>query len=345
MLRRLCRKRELFVKILDDVVDAAQMSEISIERAKKRQQRRAMAADKVLNAPSKRLFAADTVINDVMLCYDGQRLHDTRELLLDDACVNCNTMMERDVYLSNLVCPSCGHQRHYVDTSVSDNARGSGNQGHHNGSNVPVSRNNRSGRRHASPKSMTHYMNYLNVCQGKSGKTFDEKFIKDMCRECWINGARKGSDITKTIIHRCQSALSPKGTPNYTISMLLLVIMRGHVTKFPPQLTKKMLFVFSPFWSMYLQYKHLLEPENTKKRDRANLSAFKFITRMQLKLHGYDVYLDTIESFKMDSSILKHSLFLRFLFGKLGWVWDDRIIDVTDEDLDWFDAEANASRA
>jgi uncharacterized Zn finger protein (UPF0148 family) len=276
----------------------------------------------------------------VMLCFDGERLHDTRELTLDDSCMNCGTMMERDIYLSNLVCPTCGYQRHYVDTSVNDNAR---NTSYNNGNQQQNNqRNNRSGRRHASSKSMTHYTNYLNVCQGKSNKVFSQEEMDALCLQCWICGARKGTDITKSIIHQAQAAISPKGVPNYTVSMLLLVIMRGHITKFPPKLTQKMKFCFSPFWCMYCKYKHLLETGGS--RPRANLSAFKFITRMQLKLHGYDVYLDTVESFKMDSSILKHSLFARFLFNKLGWPWDDRIIDVTDEDLNWFDAEVNASR-
>lgn len=338
VLLRVLRQRELLDKRVNDVLEAARVTNIAEERRQRKRRRYEYddagnddaAADAALAKEQRdrkrNRFLADVILRDATMHHDGSTLNNTQFLQLNDRCVNCdNVNMERNVYESFLVCPKCGFRRRYHDTSMS--APGSW------GSKRNDSRN--------PPKCLTHYLHFLHMCQAINSSPWHRDFTDQVAWCCWVAGARKPTDINKDMIHEAQSRLAPDGRPNYTISLKLLVTMRGHVLKFPPRLTAKMLFLFGKLWPVFSMYKEYLE----KKKTRANMSAFKFITRIFWKLLGHDVYLPVLDKFKMDDSRLKHGWFMRFLFRVLGWQWEDgRIVSTSDEELDWFEAEMEAER-
>lgn len=317
-LLRVRGEYSLFNKLLEDVCEAARINDIVEERRQRKRQRREYYHNPGRKTKKQR-FLADTILRDAVLYHDGSALHSTRHTLLSDTC-SCGAFMERNVYQSYLVCPDCKHMRWFVDTSMA--ATGNRHKRHDTV-------------RHP-PKCQMHFGNYVNMCQGKSAKIpFPKEYEDRMSRELYVySGVRDRRQITKEMIHAAQSALSPKGRPDYTSSMLLLVIFRGNVLRFPPQLERYTMYLFSQFWPKFVMYKRILE------MSRTNLSAFKFIMRLFLKYLGHDVYLPCIEGFKMRESRVKHAFFARMLCRVLGLVWEDRrIVDISDEDLDWYEAE------
>jgi hypothetical protein len=325
-LGRVLRQRELLNERVNDMLEAARVTNIAEERRQRKRLRYECTEDDVSLAKEQQeakrhRFLADVILRDATMHHDGKMLHTTQFLQLNDNCANCdNTIMDRNVYESFLVCPKCGFRRKYLDTSMS--APGSW------GSKRNDSRN--------PPKCLTHYLHFLQMCQGINATPFDQSFLDEVAWYCWIAGARTSNDINKDMIHEAQRRLAPDDRPNYSISLKLLVIMRGHVLKFPPRLTAKMLFLFGKMWPVFSMYKEYLE----KRKTRANMSAFKFITRIFWRLLGHDVFLPVLDRFKMDDSRLKHSWFMRFLFSVLGWKWENcRLVSTSDEELDWFEAE------
>jgi len=334
LLVRILRQRELLEQRVTDVLEAARVTNIAEERRQRKRRRYECddsdVADSILakeqREKKRNRFLADVILRDATMHHDGSTLNNTQFLQLNDNCTNCeNVIMERNVYESFLVCPKCGFRRKYLDTSMS--APGAW------GSKRNDTRN--------PPKCLTHYLHFLLMCQAINSTPWPREFLDEVSWYCWIAGARKPTDINKDMIHEAQRRLAPDGRPNYAISLKLLVTMRGHVLKFPPRLTAKMLFLFGKLWPVFSMYKEYLE----KRKTRANMSAFKFITRIFWKLLGHDVYLPVLDKFKMDDSRLKHSWFMRFLFRALGWKWEDgRIVSTGDEELDWFEAELEADR-
>lgn len=333
LVLRILRQRELLDQRVEDVLEAARVTNIA-EEHKQRKRRRyereddSDVADAILakeqRERKRNRFLADVILRDATMHHDGSTLNNTQFLQLNDFCVNCeDVVMDRNVYESFLVCPRCGFRRKYLDTSMSTPGTWKRND----------TRN--------PPKCLTHYLHFLLMCQAINTSPWPREFLDEVAWYCWIAGARKSTDINKDMIHEAQRRLAPNDRPNYSISLKLLVTMRGHVLKFPPRLTAKMLFLFGKMWPVFSMYKEYLE----KKKTRANMSAFKFITRVFWKLLGHDVYLPVLDKFKMDDSRLKHGWFMRFLFQELGWKWEDlRIVSTSDEELDWFEAELEAER-
>ena len=119
-------------------------------------------------------FVADTklLLEDVMLIDDGERLQDARAQV-DDICLNCGTLMERNLQLSYLVCPNvdCQHMRWYMDTSTYNNTAYT--------TRMDMVKN--------APKCVTHYSTFLNTCQGKTTKKFPREYLFKICFYCYLS--------------------------------------------------------------------------------------------------------------------------------------------------------------
>lgn len=261
-------------------------------------------------------FVADTnlLLEDVMLIDDGERLQDARAQV-DDICLNCGTLMERNLQLSYLVCPNveCQHMRWYMDTSTYNSTAYT--------TRMDMVKN--------APKCVTHYSTFLNTCQGKTTKKFPREYLFKICFYCYVEGARSPLEITKEMINKAQKYL---GATEYNISTILKTQLRGNSLRLPPDVIKKLQLLFKALWPVFAQMKNELDPK------RANMINFNFVSRVLCRLLGYDVFLPLFDKFRMPCNEIKHSAFMRHMFRELGWIWEDRkLTDVPDAVLDEFE--------
>lgn len=302
--RRL-RKRQLFDVLATDVREAA-----DIASAQRRIQWSHAPAKEPEEADS---YKADVnlLLEDVILVDNGEHLQDARAQV-DDVCVNCGQLMERNLQLSYLVCPNldCGHMRWYIDTST------------YNGS----AYTSRSEAVKNAPKCVTHYSTFLNTSQGKTTKRFSKDFLMKICFYCYVEGARSPSDITKEIVNKAQKYL---GSTEYNISTILKTQLRGDSLRLPPEVVKKLQLLFKAMWPVFAEMKRELNSE------RANMINFNFVSRVLCRLLGYDVFLPLFDKFRMPSNEIRHSAFMRQMFQELDWVWEnEKLTDIPDSMLD-----------
>lgn len=258
---------------------------------------------------------ASLIFEDVILIDDGEHLQDARAQV-DDVCMNCNTLMERNLQLSYLVCPNidCGHMRWYMDTSTYTSSNYS-----------PKSDMSKS-----SPKCVTHYSTFLNTSQGKTTKRFTHEKLTNICFFCYVVGARKPEDITKKMINKAQKFMG--GTTEYNISTILKTQLRGNSLRLPPEVIKKLQLLFKAMWPVFAHMKQELDSS------RANMINFNFVSRVLCRLLGYDIFLTLFDTFTMERNEIRHSAFMRQMFHKLGWVWEDRkLTDIPDNVLDEYE--------
>jgi hypothetical protein len=308
-IQRAQQKQTLFNEIAVDVQDALNIA-LRMPTAPARETE---------PAPEKTTadtYVADTqlLLEDVMLIDDGERLQDARAQV-DDICINCGTLMERNLQLSYLVCPNvdCQHMRWYMDTSTYNSAAYA--------TRMEIAKN--------APKCVTHYSTFLNTCQGKTTKKFPREYLFKICFYCYVEGARSPLDITKELINKAQKYL---GATEYNISTILKTQLRGNSLRLPPDVIKKLQLLFKALWPVFAQMKNELDPK------RANMINFNFVSRVLCRLLGYDVFLPLFDKFRMPCNEIKHSAFMRHMFRELGWVWEDRkLTDIPDAILDEFE--------
>ena len=185
---------------------------------------------------------AQLLMEDVMLIDDGERLQDARAQV-DDICMNCGTLMERNLQLSYLVCPNveCQHMRWYMDTSTYNSAAYT--------TRMEIAKN--------APKCVTHYSTFLNTCQGKTTKKFPREYLFKICYYCYVEGARSPLDITKELINKAQKYI---GVTEYNISTILKTQLRGNCLRLPPDVIKKLQLLFKALWPVFAQMKNELDP-------------------------------------------------------------------------------------
>jgi hypothetical protein len=70
---------------------------------------------------------------------------------------------------------------------------------------------------------------------------------------------------------------------------------------------------------------------------RSNMINFCFVSRLLLRLLGYDVYLSLFETFRMPRNAIKHSCFARKMFARLGWNFE-RLSEIPDAVLNAYEA-------
>lgn len=320
-IQRRQRKRQLFDTLATDVREAVQIAEARARhRHRPSLQHQAGSSQRELEKSSKATadkFAEATriLMKDIILIDNGEGLQDARAQV-DDICCNCGRLMERNLQLSYLVCPNleCGHMRWYMDTSTYSSSSYSSRY-------ESIVKN--------APKS-THYGTFLNAAQGKTTKQFPREFLMKICFYCFVEGARHRDDITKEMINKAQKYL---GVTEYNISTILKTQLRGDYLRLPPEIVKKLQLLFKAMWPVFADLKRGLDTH------RSNMINFNFVSRVLCRLLGYDVFLPLFDPFRMPPNEIKHSAFMRQMFRKLGWVWEDgRLSDVPDSVLDEFDA-------
>jgi hypothetical protein len=320
-IQRRHRKAQLFDVLANDAQEALQIASINVYTAPATLRNDRMVADEDAKPKTKaEQFVEDThlLLEDVMLIDDGDRLQDARAQV-DDICINCGTLMERNLQLSYLVCPNlnCQHMRWYMDTSTFSNTTYS--------TRIDISKN--------APKCVTHYSTFLNTCQGKTTKKFPREYLMKICFYCFIEGARSSDDITKELINKAQKYL---GATEYNISTILKTQLRGSSLRLPPEVIKKLQLLFKALWPVFAQMKGDLDPK------RANMINFNFVSRVLCRLLGYDIFLPLFDKFRMPFNEIKHSAFMRQMFTELGWVWQDRkLTDIPDAVLDDYERRMN----
>jgi hypothetical protein len=310
-IQRVKKKQDMFEHIASDVHEAMNIAIRMPPRETAAVATTATAAAKPVES-----FVADTqlLLEDVMLLDDGERLQDARAQV-DDICINCGTLMERNMQLSYLVCPNvdCQHMRWYMDTSTFNSSAYA--------TRMEIAKN--------APKCVTHYSTFLNTCQGKTTKKFPRDYLIKICFYCYVEGARSPLEITKELINKAQKYL---GATEYNISTILKTQLRGNSLRLPPDVIKKLQLLFKALWPVFAQMKNELDPK------RANMINFNFVSRVLCRLLGYDVFLPLFDKFRMPCNEIKHSAFMRHMFGKLGWIWEDRTLtDIPDSVLDEFE--------
>lgn len=318
-IQRRHRKAQLFDVLANDAQEAMQIASINVYTAAPARSER-MADEDAKPKTKADQFVEDTylLLEDVMLIDDGDRLQDARAQV-DDICINCGTLMERNLQLSYLVCPNlnCQHMRWYMDTSTFSNTTYS--------TRIDISKN--------APKCVTHYSTFLNTCQGKTTKKFPREYLMKICFYCFIEGARSSDDITKELINKAQKYL---GATEYNISTILKTQLRGSSLRLPPEVIKKLQLLFKALWPVFAQMKGDLDPK------RANMINFNFVSRVLCRLLGYDIFLPLFDKFRMPFNEIKHSAFMRQMFTELGWVWQDRkLTDIPDAVLDDYERRMN----
>lgn len=315
---RSARKRRIFHELLADAEDAEdQRRAIESRRAFKR----AKAAEHVV------MPEVELTVRDV-LPFQGASASATP---LNDRCVNCEATMRRST-LSQLVCPGCGFTKCYIDSSNPS----SGSVGSF------VRRGRASDDDAGTPKQLLHFLTFLAASQGKTTRVFDRALWDRLCFYLYVQGCRKPEDITKDLVNKAQRF--DGGATEHTRSILYTVQLKGHAVRYPADVIHKVTLMFRKLWPAYFVNKELLY------RDRSNTQAYKFIGRMCFRHLGLPFLSDTIEPFKMEETILMHSLFTRTIFRKdLRWKWEDgRVTEegITDAMIDRYEkAKAEKARA
>lgn len=309
-IQRRQRKRSLFEILSTDVQEAAQITDA---RQKHRKIECIAPKDKVKREKDLK-EEMHAILEDIILIDDGQSLQDARAQV-DDVCTNCGTLMERNLQLSYLVCPNleCGMCRWYLDTST------------YQSSTYSV----RSENLKTAPKCVTHYSTFLNVSMGKSTKRFSRDYLMRIAHYCYVEGCRKKEDITKEVVNKAQKYLGPT---EYNLSTLLKTQLRGDCLRLPPEIIKRLQLLFKALWPVFASLKASLDS------DRSNMINFNYMSRVLCRLLGYDIFLPLFDKFRMQRNEVRHSAFMRLMFRKLDWHWEDgRITDIPDSVLDEFE--------
>lgn len=318
------RKRDLFDKLGDEIIGAA--STMGSRRYYVTLSTKRRKLENIVPLPSG-VQAARTVLEDVMLCDASSTIIDTA-IQVDDVC-ECGEFMRRMQSMSCLICPNpeCQQMRTYIDTSTGS---------------APYSKNDNqssSSRR----KCLTHYGSFLKGIQYEvmNKAKFDYKYLLDLCRFCYIQGARTDRDINKKIINAAQTYVNKSGKPDYTNTPLLICLLGGGLRKMPPELVNKLMIMLDCLIPVFEKHKHLLDTQlkNKKKTNkpttRNNMINFEYSTLVNLRMLGYKVYEHLIKTFDLDDNQLRHGWFMRLLYEDLGWEWaDGQLADFPDADLD-----------
>lgn len=323
-LRLAKRKRELFEDLSNEVITAARTVQSRNYYVKRRKLENATALPTGVQA-------VRTVLEDVMLWDTSTSTLIDTAIQVDDVC-DCGQLMRRVQSMSCMVCPNpeCHQMRTYIDTSTGS---------------VPYSKTDS---QNPSPrkKCLTHYTSFLRAIQHKTTKTFDRRYLLDLCRCCYIEGARSSSDIRKKIVNAAQSYINKDGKPEYTHTPLLICLLGGGLRKMPPDVENKLMMMIDAMIPVFEKHKHLLDvpkkaikPVKKKDKDKAkvrnNMINFDFATRINLRMLGYKIYDHMAETFDLADNKLRHGWFMRLLYKDLGWEWiDGELADYSDEDLD-----------
>lgn len=316
-IKRAKKKKNLFDVLSSDVNDALQYSRAHRNR---RILERVNAHENIsMNEVVQEINNEDIedvqmLFEDVMLIHDGERLQDARTRV-DDVCVNCGSSMERNLSLSFLICPNldCGHMRWYIDTSTYSSTTCMG----------------RVDQKTTPKQNINHYPTFLNTAQGKTSKKFPKEFLMKICYYCYVEGARKPSDITKKMINKAQKYI---GTTEYNITIILKTLLKGEHIRLPAEVVKKMQLLFRALFPVFETMKSDLNP------NRSNMVNFGFVSRVLCRLLGYDVFLPLFDPLDMKINEIRHSAFMRRMFHHLGWIWEDgRLTDVPDRYLDEYE--------
>ena len=261
------------------------------------------------------LTSMQHLVEDVLLVADGDKVQNARTRM-DDVCTNCKIPMERNLTLSYLVCPECQAMRWYMDTSLAVSGGGRNPSGNHR---VDVQ---------TQAKCVTHFSSFISNSQGKTTKRFSKQYLHRIAYYCYCEGARKPTDITKKMVNKAQKYL---GNTEYSISVILKTRLRGDCVRLPPPLVKKMQLLFKCMYPVFEQMKGELDS------GRSNMINFCFVSRLLLRLLGYDVYLALFETFRMPRNAIKHSCFARKMFARLGWNFE-RLSEIPDAVLNAYEA-------
>lgn len=322
-LRRRHRKRYIFEELANDIETAADMARALEERSAAKRRRLNHAATIASEAESASAATAaataDVTLRDAILFDDGSGVVRPPESApMDQRCINCDTEMERGTN-SHLCCPKCGFQRWYADSTTTAGAAAGA-----------LSRRRTEGDG-ATPKAVLHFLCFLAATQGRTTKSFSKELLRKLCFYAYVEGARTPGQVTKDIVNRAQRYEG--GSTQHTRSILYTVLLRGNAFRFPPEVLHKLVLLFRKMWPVFLVNKSLM------RTDRRNTQAFKYLTRLFFKLLGLDVYLDSVEPFRMIETRLMHSSFARQLFHRLGWVWTENLCDegISNAMLDRYD--------
>lgn len=325
-LRLVKRKRELFETLSSEIVSAAELVQTRNYYVKRRK------IDPSPTLPTG-VQAVRTVLEDVMLWDSTTNTLVNTAIQVDDVC-DCGQYMRRIQSLSCMICPNpeCHQMRAYIDTSTGS---------------APYTKtdaHNPSPRR----KCLTHYASFLRAIQCKTTKEFDRRYLLDLARCCYIEGARTSSDICKKIVNAAQSHINKDGKPEYTHTPLLICLLGGGLRRIPPEVENKLMMMIDALIPVFEKYKYLLDvpakrkdKAKLKKKDRPkpmvrnNMINFDYATRINLRMLGYKIYDHMAETFDLTDNKLRHGWFMRLLYRELGWQWvDGELADYRDDDLD-----------
>jgi len=315
------RKAAMFDFITTEVHQALEMAQLEYQRQLREsrilQAARAEPIDEEAEARRQQQECrSDTAVlfQNLVLLDNGHQVQDARSVV-DDVCPNCAALMNRNLRVSCLVCPTptCRFMRHYIDTSSYSNSTYS----LHN----PPNKN--------TPNNVTHYSAFLNTSQGHTSSRLSREFLLKICYFLRVQGIKRRQDITKASINRAQKFFLSKN--EYNKSSAAGTKLRGDALRFPPDVVKTMHLLFRAISPVFERFKRYL------KSDRRNMTNFDFFSRVMVRLLGYDVFLDLFTKFRLRPNEIRHYAFMRRLFRKMKWEWSEELSDVPDAVLDQFD--------
>ena len=308
------RKRKVYEQLEADISQTIRTSQRSSyyvsPRPSKRARRQAIGEITPIDETAEQARDARLLLVDVL----GLRSSQDSIVEADDMCDNegCETLMNRIVSMSLLICPKCSATREYYDASMS-------------GMTMRGKKADTSGRK----KCLSNFHTFLRGVQGLTSKRYSREQLHRLARFCYVEGARKPGDIRKKIVNRAQSHY--RKSPDYGQTPALINMLRGSPACMPPKLINKMICILNCIRPVFKRHRSLLDTT------RNNVINHMFFAYVALRLLGYDVFLDMIETFTMVDNKERHGWFMRFLFRRIGWDWTGCFPMISDKKLDLYE--------
>ena len=254
---------------------------------------------------------------------------DTRTQIFIDYC-RCGATMMRHPTMSYTVCPVCFCKRIEIDmcardlssmaTSESASSKTAGLVRHRPATVRPVARNPATAGS-GGVKQASHYGSFLNSKSQRKGRrmrTYNPERLRELCKFCYVEGARHPSDINTKIINQAQQYLG--GPIEYPLTPTYLALLRDNRVVLPPSVKARLIELYAYVHPVYSQ----LHDSTAKKR---NMPKFPFVTRILCRLLGLDVFVGLFDKFSMSNSIIRRTWTMRRVFQQLGWTWTDDLAE------------------
>lgn len=246
-----------------------------------------------------------------------------------DVC-QCGELMQRHPTMSFTTCPKCFCKRIEIDMCARDVT-------------AFVDSRNENSRRAGGTRTMlknaSHYGTFLNSNRCRKTKAVNTDRLHQLCKFCYVEGARAPNDITPKIVNRAQKHIG--GAVEYPMTRTYVSLLRDDVVSIPDVIKPQLMRLYSFVQPVYSQQK----TEDETADNRINMPKFTFVTRILCRLLGMDVLVPLFDNFSMSDIVLRRTSAMRRVFRQLGWTWTDNLADddINEAMLDAFDLQNKLS--